>query len=73
MKYVNFKIKNIEPIKLTSTIMQGDNEFTKSYISGSNIRGASIPNYIAKTGIKDINKGEHNNTLEMVMSFLYLP
>ena len=29
MKYVNFKIKNIEPIKLTSTIMQGDNEFTK--------------------------------------------
>ena len=63
MKYVNFKIKNIEPIKLTSTIMQGDNEFTKSYISGSNIRGAYIANYIAKTGIKDINKGEHKKKL----------
>lgn len=63
MKYIIYDIENIEPIKQTSTLMQSDNEFTKSYISGANLRGAFIANYMVQKGIKDINEGQHKEKL----------
>lgn len=63
MKYIIYDIENIEPIKQTSTLMQSDNEFTKSYISGANLRGAFIANYMVQKGVKDINQGEHKEKL----------
>lgn len=63
MKYIIYDIENIEPIKQTSTLMQADNEFTKSYISGANLRGAFIANYMVQKGVKDINEGEHKEKL----------
>lgn len=62
MKYIVYHIENVQPIKQASTIMQKDNEFTKSYISGANMRGAFIANYMNIKGIKDI-KGIHKEKL----------
>lgn len=62
-KYLIYDIKNIEPIKITSSIKQSDSEFTKSYISGSVMRGAFISNYIMLNKIRDINTGEHKELL----------
>lgn len=62
-KYLIYDVKNIEPIKITSSIKQSDSEFTKSYISGSVMRGAFISNYILLNKINDINTGEHKELL----------
>lgn len=63
MYYVIYEIENIEPIKQTSSLMQTDNEFSKSYISGANIRGAFIANYILQNKIADLNKDINRNIL----------
>lgn len=63
MKYITYYIENIEPLKQANTLMQSDNEYTKSYISGSNIRGAFIANYISQKKVKNINEGEHRKKL----------
>lgn len=62
-QYLIYDIKNIEPIKITSSIKQSDAEFTKSFISGSVIRGAFISNYIMLKKIDDINVDNHKELL----------
>lgn len=62
-KYLVFDIENQQPIKISTTSMQIDNEFTKGYITGSAIRGAFISNYINIKKVEDINQGEHRNKL----------
>lgn len=62
-KYIVFDIENEEPIKTSSTLMQSDNEFTRSYILGSSIRGAYISNYISIKKVKNINLGIHKEKL----------
>lgn len=61
-KYIVYDIENIEPIKVTATVMQSDNQFSKSYIGGSKIRGAFLANYISKHKV-DINTKEHRGKL----------
>ncbi len=63
VKYLVFDIENQQPIKIANTLMQVDNEFTKSYISGASIRGAYIANYINIKKVKSINQGEHKYKL----------
>ncbi|WP_040214154.1 hypothetical protein [Clostridium polynesiense] len=64
-KYITFDIENLEPVKISSTIMQSDNEFTRSYISGASIRGAYIANYISIMGLgrDGLNSGIHKEKL----------
>ncbi|MCC9294926.1 RAMP superfamily CRISPR-associated protein [Clostridium sp. WLY-B-L2] len=62
-KYVIFDIGNVEPIKISSTVMQSDNEYSRSYIPGAAIRGAYISNYINVNDIKNLNSGIHREKL----------
>lgn len=62
-KYILFDIENEEPVKITSTLMQRENEDSKGYIPGSAIRGAFIANYINIKNVKDINKEKHKEML----------
>lgn len=63
--YIKFDIENIEPIKVASTIMQSDNESSRSYIPGSALRGAFIVNYIKMNNLdaNNLNTGEHREKL----------
>lgn len=62
-KYLLYKIKNIQPVKVPATLNQDDNEFTRCYLSGSSIRGAYISEYIRRYKIDNLNKGEHREKL----------
>lgn len=62
-KYLIYDIENEEPIKISTTLMQLDNEFTRSYIPGSVIRGAYIANYINIKNVENINEGIHKEKL----------
>lgn len=62
-KYMIYDIENMQPIKISSTANQSDNEETKGYIPGGVLRGAYIAKYLCKNGVKDINTGKHKNKL----------
>lgn len=62
-KYVTYKLRAVENLKLAKTNMQIDTQDSMDYISGSAIRGAYICKYIRKNNIEDINKGEHKEKL----------
>lgn len=62
-KYLEYEIENLEPLKTSATLMQSDNETSKSYISGSVMKGAYIANYISINKVKDINSYEHKSKL----------
>jgi len=56
-KYIRYDLKNLEEIKITPTINQSDANFSKSYISGSSVRGACISKYIQNKKIANLNEG----------------
>lgn len=56
-KYIKYDLENLEEIKITPTINQSDANFSKSYISGSAVKGACIEKYIIENKIKNLNEG----------------
>ena len=56
-KYIKYDLENLEEIKITPTINQSDANFSKSYISGSSVKGACIEKYIIENKIKNLNEG----------------
>lgn len=56
-KYIEYDLENLEEIKITPTINQSDANFSKSYISGSSVRGACISKYIQNEKIENLNEG----------------
>lgn len=62
-KYVVFDLESEEPIKISSTVMQSDNEYSRSYIPGAVIRGAYISNYINIKNVNNIDLGLHKEKL----------
>jgi CRISPR-associated protein Csx10 len=62
-KYIVFDIENVEPMKVSSTLMQLDSEYSRNYIPGSAIRGAYISNYINENKVKELNCGIHKEKL----------
>lgn len=69
-KYIVFDIKNIEPLKLGTSINQIDSESSKSYIQGSAIRGAVIANYMISNGLRDIEAEDKKMLLKGGTEFL---
>lgn len=62
-KYIKYDIENIEEIKIAMTVNQSDTQFSRSFITGSNIRGAFISEYIKAKKIEDLNKDESRELL----------
>lgn len=57
-KYIKYDIENLEEIKIAMTVNQSDTQFSRSFITGSNVRGAFISEYIKSKQIKDLNNDE---------------
>ena len=64
-KYIQYDIENLEEIKIATTVNQSDTQFSRSFISGSNVRGAFISEYIKSKKIEDLNKHESRKLLLM--------
>lgn len=64
-KYIQYDIENLEEIKIATTVNQSDTQFSRSFISGSNVRGAFISEYIKSKKIEDLNKDESRKLLLM--------
>lgn len=62
-KYIVYKIRAVENLKLAKTNMQIDSHDSMDYISGSALRGAFIYKYMRANNVRDINQGEHREKL----------
>lgn len=62
-KYITYKLRAMENLKLAKTNMQIDSHDSMDYISGSSVRGAFIYKYIRANNVADINKGDHREKL----------
>lgn len=62
-KYITYRLKAVEGLKLGKTNMQIDSQDSMDYVSGSAIRGAFIYKYIRANSGVDINQGEHRKKL----------
>lgn len=69
-KYISFDIENLEPLKLSQTSVQIDNEESKSFIQGSSIRGSFIANYMFLNNLKDLNDSHKKMLLKDGIEFL---
>jgi len=63
LKYITYKIKALENIKVGKSGSQLDNGYSLSYLPGSALRGAYISSYIKKYKVEDISKDSSSKDL----------
>lgn len=62
-KYIVYKLRAIENLKLAKTNMQIDSHDSMDFVTGSALRGAFIYKYIRANKVADINQGAHREKL----------